>query len=65
MVLSTDVILEADFLIVLRIIAGILFGVWLVLVVMGKGGFVHILLLNAIGVEMVEIMTVVRTRMTV
>ena len=49
---------------VLRFIIGILVGIWLLLVLIGKGGFVHLLLLNAIGVAMVEIMTVYRTRLT-
>jgi len=47
----------------LRIIAGILLGIWLALVVAGKGGFVHLLLLNSIGVTVVELMTICRTRM--
>ena len=49
---------------VLRFIAGILLGIWLVLVLLGKGGFVHLLLLNGIGIAAVEIMTVCRSRMT-
>jgi len=48
----------------LKIIAGILLLTWLILVLMGKGGFVHILLLNGLGVAAVEAMTIVRTRMT-
>lgn len=47
-----------------RLLAGVLFGIWLVLVLLGKSGFVHLLLLGAIGVAVVEIMTVFRTRMT-
>lgn len=47
-----------------RLLAGVLLGIWLVLVLLGKGGFVHLLLLGAIGVAVVEIMTVYRTRMT-
>ena len=50
---------------ILRFIAGILLGIWLVLVLIGKGGFVHLLLLNAVGVAAVEIMTVYRTRLTI
>ena len=46
---------------VLRIIAGVLLLVWLALVLMGKGGFVHILLLNAIGIIAVEVMTAYRS----
>ena len=49
---------------ILRLIAGVLLVVWLMLVLIGKGGFVHILLLNGIGVAVVDLMTVVRTRMT-
>jgi hypothetical protein len=48
---------------VLRLIAAVLFGVWLMLVLFGKGGFVHLLLLNALGVASVEMMTMIRTRM--
>ncbi len=47
----------------LRIITGILLLTWLVLVIMGKGGFVHLLLLSALGVASVEVMTVYRARM--
>jgi hypothetical protein len=50
---------------VLRVIAGVLLLIWLLLVLMGKGGFVHILLLNGLGVAAVAIMTSIRTRMTV
>ena len=48
----------------LKVLAAILFGVWLTLVLLGKGGFVHLLLFNAIGVAGVEIMTIIRSRMT-
>ena len=51
-------------IVVMRLIAGFLFGIWVVLVLLGKGGFVHLLLLSGIGVGMVEIMTVYRTHMT-
>lgn len=47
----------------LRIVAVAIFLVWLGLVIAGKGGFVHILLLNAIGFASVIVMTEVRTRM--
>jgi hypothetical protein len=46
----------------LRLISGALTLIWLVLVLMGKGGFVHLLLLNAIGVASVDVMTVYRAR---
>ncbi|MFN2501682.1 MAG: hypothetical protein ABR530_06690 [Pyrinomonadaceae bacterium] len=48
---------------VLRLIAAVLFVIWLILVILGKGGFVHLLLLNAIGVASVEVMTVLRGRL--
>jgi hypothetical protein len=48
----------------LKIIAAVLLGIWLVLVLLGKGGFVHLLLLNGIGVAAVEAMTIYRTRMS-
>jgi hypothetical protein len=52
-------------MITLRRIAILLFATWLVLVLLGKGGFVHLLLLNAIGVGFVDLIGVVRQRMTV
>ena len=70
MVLSDDILPEVCFsrpdnvFMILRLIAGVLLVVWLMLVLIGKGGFVHILLLNGIGVAVVDLMTVVRTRMT-
>jgi hypothetical protein len=45
-------------------IALLLFAAWLVLVVLGKGGFVHLLLLNAIGIEFVDLVGVYRRRLT-
>jgi hypothetical protein len=48
----------------LRLITGTLVLVWLVLVIMGKGSFVHLLLLNAIGVASVEVMSIYRSRVT-
>jgi hypothetical protein len=50
---------------VLKLIAAILLITWLVLVLMGRGGFVHILLLNGLGIAAVEVMTIIRSRMTV
>jgi hypothetical protein len=67
---STDVLpgvpgnVEEWFGVLLKIIAAILLGIWFVLVLLGKGGFVHILLLNGLGVAAVEAMTIYRTRMT-
>lgn len=49
---------------VLKVIAGILLAIWLTLVLAGKGGFVHILLLNGLGVASVVLMIELRTRMT-
>lgn len=48
---------------VFRIIVGTLLAVWLLLLLLGKGGFAHILLLTALGVAMVEIVIVYRGRM--
>lgn len=47
----------------LRIISGILLLIWLVLVVLGKGGFVHLLLLSSFGLAVVEMTIVYRSRM--
>jgi len=52
-------------MIALRIIAGIILSVWLLLVLLGKGGYVHLLLFNGIGVAVVDLVTVYRTRMTI
>ncbi len=52
-------------MLILKLIAIALLTTWLVLVLIGKGGFVHILLLNALGVGAVVAMTELRTRMTV
>jgi len=49
----------------LKIIAASLFGTWLLLVIGGKGGFVHLLILNAIGVAAVEAVGQYRRRMTI
>ena len=48
----------------LKLITGALTLVWLILVLMGKGGFVHLLLLNALGVASVEVMTLYRSRVS-
>lgn len=47
----------------LRIVAAILLVIWLVLVLIGKSGFVHLFLLGFLGVAAVEVMTVLRGRM--
>lgn len=46
----------------LKIIAGILLGIWLILVLMGKSGFVHILLLNGIAIAVVALVCDYRGR---
>ena len=50
-------------MIVPKIVAGLLFVIWLVLVLLGKGGLVHILLMGSIGVIVVEIIVGYRARM--
>ncbi|CAN5526775.1 hypothetical protein BH10ACI3_BH10ACI3_10520 [soil metagenome] len=49
---------------VLRIIGVVLLLTWLLLVLLGRGGFVHLLLLTGIGIASVEMMTVYRSRLT-
>jgi hypothetical protein len=39
----------------LRILWGTLLALWLILVIMGKGGFIHLLLLNGISVLMIDL----------
>jgi hypothetical protein len=46
----------------LRIIAGIILSIWLLLVLLGKGSFVHLLLLSGIGIASVDLMCLVRRR---
>jgi hypothetical protein len=48
----------------LRLITGILMGLWLLLVLLGKGGFIHLLLLSAVGVAFVDLLGVYRSRIT-
>lgn len=55
--------LTIDNSMVLKLISMSLLAVWLVLVLTGKGGYVHLLLLSGIGVGVVELMTIYRTRM--
>jgi hypothetical protein len=38
---------------------------WIFLVAIGKRGFVHLILLTAIGTAVVELMAIYRARMTV
>jgi hypothetical protein len=49
---------------VIRIIVAILLAIWLLLVLMGKGGLVHVLLLNGIVVWIVDTVSIYRSRMT-
>jgi hypothetical protein len=46
----------------LWVIAAGLFLVWSILLLMGKGGLVHILILNAIAIAVVKFMAVRRAR---
>ena len=48
----------------IRIIAGTLLAIWLLLVLMGKGGFVHLLLLNGVGLWVVDAVSFYRSRVT-
>ncbi len=41
----------------------ILLSVWLVLILLGKGGMVHIILLTAIGVAAVEVIVIYRLKL--
>jgi hypothetical protein len=49
---------------VLRIIATVLLGIWIALVLIGMGGFVHLLLLNGIVIYIVDAVSFHRARMT-
>lgn len=49
----------------MRTLTGILFAIWLALVLLGKGGFVHIFLLNAIAIGVVEAACTYRSRVKV
>jgi hypothetical protein len=49
--------------VLLRVVTGILLGIWAALLLAGKGGLVHLLLLNALGVAFTEGLVVYRTRM--
>lgn len=39
----------------LWLLSAALFAVWLVLVLLGRGGFVHILILNAVAVAFIQL----------
>ena len=49
---------------VLRIIATALLVLWLLLVVLGKGGFIHLLLLNGIVIWVIDAVSIYRSQMT-
>jgi hypothetical protein len=49
---------------VLRIIATVLLGIWIALVLIGIGGFVHLLLLNGVVLWVVDAVSIYRSRMT-
>ena len=46
----------------LKILAGILLGLWLVFVLMGRGGFIHLLLLCGVSVLMIDLVSMFRSR---
>ena len=46
----------------LKILAGILLGLWLVFVLMGRGGFIHLLLLCGLSVAAIDLVAVYRSR---
>jgi hypothetical protein len=43
-----------------KILAGCLLGIWLVLVLLGKRGFVHLLLLNGLAVFFIDLVCTYR-----
>lgn len=45
-------------------IAAVLLALWLVLLLLGKGGFIHLLLLNAFGLAMVDLAALYRGGLT-
>ncbi|HXF42580.1 MAG TPA: hypothetical protein VNK26_02475 [Pyrinomonadaceae bacterium] len=47
---------------VLRSIAIILVLIWLILFLLGKGGFVHVLILTATGIAFVDLLYSIRAR---
>lgn len=48
----------------LGVAAAALIGIWLILVLLGKSGFVHVLLLTGLGVAFVQALRVIRERVT-
>ena len=63
LLLGVNIEVTIDNTMVLKLIIGVLLASWLILVIMGKGGFVHLLLLSGIGLASVELVTAYRTRM--
>ena len=49
-------------MIYLRIIAVVFLGIWLTLVLLGKSGFVHLLLLSGIGFAVIDAACLFRRR---
>ena len=49
---------------VVRIVSTVLFLIWLVLVLIGKGGLVHLLLIAAVCTASVDVVAVYRSRIT-
>jgi hypothetical protein len=45
-------------------LAATLLIIWLILLLLGKGGFIHLLLLNAFGVIVVDLAAFYRSRLT-
>jgi len=46
----------------LKILAGILLGLWLIFVLMGRGGFIHLLLLNGLSTLAIDLVSMYRAR---
>jgi len=46
----------------LKILWGILLGLWLVFVLLGRGGFIHLLLLVGVSVLAIDIVAMYRAR---
>lgn len=51
-------------IVTLRLIAAALLGLWLLFILLGKGGFIHLFLLSAIGIAFVDAVGTYRGRMT-
>lgn len=47
-----------------RYLGSALIIIWLLLVVIGKGGFIHLLLLNGIALWVVDLVSIYRAQMT-